>query len=104
MRILSWAGPRAASASPRPTTCCAKPGSVCRSSARLLVNAREAARAIWRAALAAGDVAPLLRARLRLHDDTLSAGDVRVDLGDHRQIGRASCRERERHDGSAGST
>lgn len=52
----------------------------------MLVNPREAARAIWRAALAAGDVAPLLRARLRLHDDTLSAGDVRVELGGHRRV------------------
>ena len=52
----------------------------------MLVNPREAARAIWRAALAAGDVAPLLRARLRLHDDTLSAGEARVELGDHRRV------------------
>ena len=68
--IPSWGGPRSGSASPRPTTCCARPASACRSSARLLVSPREAARAIWRAALAAGDVAPLLRARLRLDGDS----------------------------------
>jgi len=52
----------------------------------LLVSPREAARAIWRAALAAGDVAPLLRARLRLDGDTLAAGDVRFELGGQRRV------------------
>jgi hydroxypyruvate reductase len=52
----------------------------------LLVSPREAARAIWRAALAAGDVAPLLRARLRLDADTLAAGDVRFELGGQRRV------------------
>ena len=52
----------------------------------MLVSPREAARAIWRAALAAGDVAPLLRARLRLDADTLAAGDVRFELGGQRRV------------------
>ena len=52
----------------------------------MLVNPREAARAIWRAALAAGDVAPLLRARLRLDGDVLAAGDFRFELGDRRRV------------------
>ena len=44
------------------------------------VNAREAAAAIWRAALAAGDVAPLLHRHLRVAGCTLAAGDLRLDL------------------------
>jgi glycerate 2-kinase len=52
----------------------------------LLVSPREAARAIWRAALAAGDVAPLLRARLRLDGDVLAAGDFRFELGDRKRV------------------
>jgi glycerate 2-kinase len=43
-------------------------------------DARAAATAIWRAALAAGDVAPLLRRHLRLDGPTLSAGSLRLDL------------------------
>jgi len=46
----------------------------------LPVNAREAATAIWRAALAAGDVTPLLQRHLRLTDHTLSAGPLTLDL------------------------
>jgi glycerate 2-kinase len=52
----------------------------------LLVSPREAARAIWRAALAAGDVAPLLRSRLRLDGDVLAAGDFRFELGDRARV------------------
>ena len=44
------------------------------------VNAREVATAIWRAALAAGDVTPLLQRHLRLTDHTLSAGPLTLDL------------------------
>jgi hydroxypyruvate reductase len=44
-------------------------------------DARQAAAAIWRAALAAGDVAPLVRRHLRLDGDTLCAGSRRLDLG-----------------------
>ena len=41
---------------------------------------REAAAAIWRAALAAGDVAPLLHRHLRLDGRALSAGPLQLDL------------------------
>jgi glycerate 2-kinase len=41
---------------------------------------REAAAAIWRAALAAGDVAPLLRRHVRLTDSRLTAGPLALDL------------------------
>jgi glycerate 2-kinase len=44
------------------------------------VTAREAALAVWRAALAAGDVAPLVRAALQLRGSHLLAGPVDVDL------------------------
>ena len=43
-------------------------------------DARAAAAAIWRAALAAGDVAPLLRRHLRLTEQTLTAGPLTLDL------------------------
>jgi glycerate 2-kinase len=46
----------------------------------LAPDPREAAAAIWRAALAAGDVAPLLRRHLRLDGRALSAGPLRLDL------------------------
>src|SRR4030095_13074475 len=82
----SSAGPRSGSDSPRPTTSCARPGSACRSSARLLVSPAEPRRAFWRGALAAGDVAPLLRARLRLDGDVLAAGDCRFELGERRRV------------------
>ncbi|MBI4636550.1 MAG: glycerate kinase [Candidatus Rokubacteria bacterium] len=41
---------------------------------------REAALAIWQAALAAGDVTPLIRAVLRRERGTLQAGPLRLDL------------------------
>jgi len=43
-------------------------------------SARDAAVAIWRAALAAGDVAPLIARHLRVHGSTLTAADVSLDL------------------------
>ena len=49
-------------------------------------EARTAARAIWRAALAAGDVAPLLRRHLRLDGATLNAGALRLDLDGVRRV------------------
>ncbi len=47
---------------------------------------REAAAAIWRAALAAGDVAPLLHRHLRLDGRALSAGPLRLDLDRVRRV------------------
>ena len=47
---------------------------------------REAAAAIWRAALAAGDVDPLLRRHLHLTGSTLRAGERRVDLDRVRRV------------------
>jgi hydroxypyruvate reductase len=44
-------------------------------------SSRDAALAVWRAALAAGDVGPLLRRTLRLEGDRLVAGPLSVDLG-----------------------
>jgi glycerate 2-kinase len=62
-------------------TCCTTPESASRSSARLPAEAlRRAAQAIWQAALAAGDVAPLLERHLRLDGARLTAGPVDVDL------------------------
>jgi hydroxypyruvate reductase len=49
-------------------------------------EAREAAAAIWRAALAAGDVAPLLHRHLRLTGHTLSAGSLTLDLERVRRV------------------
>jgi hydroxypyruvate reductase len=46
----------------------------------LAADARTAAAAIWRAALAAGDVAPLLRRHVQVDDHTLTAGALRLDL------------------------
>jgi hydroxypyruvate reductase len=46
----------------------------------LPVSPREAAAAIWRAALAAGDVAPLLRRQVQLTDSRLTAGPLALDL------------------------
>jgi glycerate 2-kinase len=43
-------------------------------------DAHAAAAAIWRAALAAGDVAPLVHEHLRVDDGRLSAGPLRLDL------------------------
>jgi glycerate 2-kinase len=43
-------------------------------------DARAAAAAIWRAALAAGDVAPLLRRHLRVDGRALTAGPLGLDL------------------------
>jgi hydroxypyruvate reductase len=42
---------------------------------------RRAARAIWQAALAAGDVAPLLERAVRLDGSRLTAGPLQIDLG-----------------------
>ena len=44
------------------------------------VSPREAAAAIWRAALAAGDVAPLLRRHVQLTGSRLTAGPLALDL------------------------
>jgi glycerate 2-kinase len=52
----------------------------------LPTEAREAAAAIWRAALAAGDVAPLLRRHLRVDAATLRAGALRLDLDGVREV------------------
>jgi len=46
----------------------------------LLAEAREAAAAIWRAGLAAGDVGPLLQRHLRLDGRSLSAGSLVLDV------------------------
>jgi len=46
----------------------------------LPVSPREAAAAIWRAALAAGDVAPLLRRHVQLTGSRLTAGPLALDL------------------------
>src|SRR5436190_10107863 len=43
-------------------------------------SAREAAAAIWRAALAAGDVAPLVARHLRINGSALTAADLTLDL------------------------
>jgi len=47
---------------------------------------REAAAAIWRAALAAGDVAPLIRRHLRVDGRILKAGPLHLDLDRVRRI------------------
>jgi glycerate 2-kinase len=52
----------------------------------LPANPREAAAAIWRAALAAGDVAPLLHRHLGLDGRALSAGPLRLDLDRVRRV------------------
>ncbi|HET7344102.1 MAG TPA: DUF4147 domain-containing protein, partial [Methylomirabilota bacterium] len=46
-----------------------------------MADAREAAAAIWRAALAAGDVTPLVRRHLLVAGSLLTAGPVTLDLG-----------------------
>jgi hydroxypyruvate reductase len=50
------------------------------------VTGREAALAIWQAALAAGDVDPLLRAALQRDGRALRAGALRVDLDRTRRV------------------
>jgi glycerate 2-kinase len=52
----------------------------------LAADAHQAAAAIWRAALAAGDVTPLLQHRLRLSGRTLSAGPLALDLDRVRRV------------------
>ncbi|MBI3635503.1 MAG: DUF4147 domain-containing protein, partial [Candidatus Rokubacteria bacterium] len=52
---------------------------------------RDAARAIWDAALAAGEVGPLLRQALRREGDTLHAGPVTFDLRATRRIFVLGC-------------
>jgi hydroxypyruvate reductase len=52
----------------------------------LSADPRDAAAAIWRAALAAGDVAPLLRRHLRLDGARLSTGEVTLDLDRVRRV------------------
>ena len=49
-------------------------------------SARAAAAAIWRAALAAGDVVPLLQRHLRLDGHRLSAGPLTLDLDGVRRV------------------
>ncbi|RPH84937.1 MAG: DUF4147 domain-containing protein [Candidatus Rokuibacteriota bacterium] len=49
-------------------------------------DTRAAAVAIWRAALAAGDVAPLLRRRLQLTGHRLTAGPLALDLDGVRRV------------------
>ena len=49
-------------------------------------SAREAAAAIWRAALAAGDVAPLLQRQLHLAGNRLIAGALALDLDRVRRV------------------
>jgi glycerate 2-kinase len=50
------------------------------------VTAREAALAIWRSALDAAAVDPLVRSSLRLHGDTLSCGPLTLDLTGTRRV------------------
>jgi glycerate 2-kinase len=52
----------------------------------LAADAHQAAAAIWRAALAAADVAPLLQRHLRLSGHTLSAGSLTLDLDRIRRV------------------
>jgi glycerate 2-kinase len=52
----------------------------------LPASAREAAAAIWRAALAAGDVAPLLQRQLHLAGNRLIAGALALDLDRVRRV------------------
>jgi hydroxypyruvate reductase len=52
----------------------------------LSASARAAAGAIWRAALAAGDVAPLLQRQLHLSGSHLSAGPLTLDLDRVRRV------------------
>jgi len=52
----------------------------------LSAEPRRAAEAIWRAALAAGDVTPLLQHALRLDGATLSAGGLVLDLDRVRRV------------------
>jgi len=52
----------------------------------LPASAREAAAAIWRAALAAGDVAPLLQRHLHLAGNRLVAGALALDLDRVRRV------------------
>jgi glycerate 2-kinase len=55
------------------------------------VTPREAAAAIWQAALAAGDVQPLVRRALRLEGSTLVAGSHTWDLGRRRRLVVLGC-------------
>jgi hydroxypyruvate reductase len=50
------------------------------------VTPREAALAIWRSALGAAAVDPLVRSALRLSGDTLSCGTLTADLADVRRV------------------
>jgi hydroxypyruvate reductase len=52
----------------------------------LPAEARDAAAAIWRAALTAGDVAPLVQRHLRLDRHRLSAGSLALDLDRVRRV------------------
>jgi hydroxypyruvate reductase len=61
------------------------------------VTPREAARAIWEAALAAGDVGPLVAAALECHGDRLRAGPLTLDLSRVRRVVVLGC-------GKAGAT
>jgi hydroxypyruvate reductase len=55
------------------------------------VTPREAALAIWRSALAAAAVDPLIRSVLRLNGDTLSCGSLTVDLAGVRRVIALGC-------------
>ena len=50
------------------------------------MTVREDALAIWRAALSAGDVGPLVRRALRFDGTVLQAGTSRLDLGQVRRV------------------
>src|SRR5687767_10965278 len=81
MRTVSSAARRFASAFRRRTTCSVTRESASRSSVRLPAErTRQAAQAIWQAALAAGDVTPLLERHLHLEGSRLTAGTLDVDL------------------------
>ena len=55
------------------------------------MSARQAALAIWAKALAAGDVAPLVRAHLRVEGSRLTAGPLAVDLDRTRRVSVLGC-------------
>src|SRR5262249_60046662 len=87
-RTPSSAAPRSDSVFRRPTTCCRKPESAYRNSASLAERARDAAHAIWRAALAAADVLPLIdRALDRLPMDLRQSSARLLVFG----CGKAGC-------------
>src|SRR5258706_12302238 len=54
--------------------------------ARLTAESRQAPFAMWRAALGAGDVDPLLQRQLRLSGHRLAAGPLSLDLDRMRRV------------------